>query len=331
MKKIKMSTTKMTFEEGCNKYLEYYRQRNLRQGTIGHYKQSYTQFYKYFDPQMPIEDFDEALYKSYVLHLKATLDNDVSINSYLRDLITTLHFFMNEGYIPHFKMQAIKVDKSGIETYTEDELRALLKKPKYGYLLCLYSFDLQDRQGRLKVLFACSVTVVSLSAFQTISYLRPQNGTNGKGVAKNRRDRTDQSTVDQPKNIRRQIQGAYQAHVVAPKSNHGGKRAHHWQGAVPRIPSDPRGNDCQEAKQDRNEFPRRPFFCFLRKDNVPHRVHRVNGAAHDIPEQEEMNRPQNIRKCLDSNYFSSVVRHEKENGEGKRHKSHDLCRGGKGI
>ena len=130
MKKIKMARgTTLTFEEGCNKYLENCRQRNLREGTIGHYKQSYTQFYKYFDPNMPIEDIDESTYKDYVLHLKSTLDNDVSINSYLRDLITTLHYFMNEGYIPHFKMQAIKVDKSHIETYNEQELKLLLNKP----------------------------------------------------------------------------------------------------------------------------------------------------------------------------------------------------------
>ena len=130
MKKIKMSRgVTLTFEEGCNKYLENCRQRNLREGTIGHYRQSYTQFYKFFDPQMPIEDIDEQLYKDYVLHLKSALDNDVSINSYLRDLITTLHFFMNEGWLPHFKMQAIKVDKSHIETYNENELQLLLKKP----------------------------------------------------------------------------------------------------------------------------------------------------------------------------------------------------------
>ena len=54
MKKLKMTAQKLTFEEGCNKYLEYCRQRNLREGTINHYKQSYTQFYKFFDPKMPI-------------------------------------------------------------------------------------------------------------------------------------------------------------------------------------------------------------------------------------------------------------------------------------
>ena len=37
MKKLKMARgTLLTFEEGCNKYLEYCRQRNLREGTIGH-------------------------------------------------------------------------------------------------------------------------------------------------------------------------------------------------------------------------------------------------------------------------------------------------------
>ena len=98
MKKIKMITNqKLTFEEGCNKYLEYCRRRNLRQGTINHYRQSYMQFYKHFNPQMPIEDIDLDAYKNYVLYLKSTLNNDVSINAYLRDFITTVHYFMNEG------------------------------------------------------------------------------------------------------------------------------------------------------------------------------------------------------------------------------------------
>ena len=123
------ATRGLTFEEGCNKYLEYCRQRNLRQGTINHYRQSYVQFFKFFDPDTPIEEIDEDAYKRYVLHLRSTLNNDVSINSYLRDFITTMHYLMNEGYIQSYKMQAIKVDKSHIETYNEQELQLLLKKP----------------------------------------------------------------------------------------------------------------------------------------------------------------------------------------------------------
>ena len=46
MKKLKMARgVTLIFEEGCNKYLENCRQRNLREGTIEHYRQSYVQFY----------------------------------------------------------------------------------------------------------------------------------------------------------------------------------------------------------------------------------------------------------------------------------------------
>ncbi len=130
MKKIQMLKKKnLTFKDGCEKYLDDCRQRNLREGTIRHYKQSYTQFYKIIPPEMPLIEFTEKTYTDYVTYLTETLENDISINSYLRDLITTLHFLMREEYIPLFKMRAIKADKRPIETYTEEELTKLLKKP----------------------------------------------------------------------------------------------------------------------------------------------------------------------------------------------------------
>ena len=129
MKKIRMGKQLLTFEDGCNLYLANCKQRNLRQGTINHYKQSYTQFYKYFDMEMLLIEFTKQKYEEFVLHLTETIENSVSVNSYLRDLITTAHFWMNEGYIDRFKMQAIKVDKAPVETYTEEELIKLLRKP----------------------------------------------------------------------------------------------------------------------------------------------------------------------------------------------------------
>jgi integrase/recombinase XerD len=78
---------------------------------------------------MLLSEITEQTYKDYVVYLCGSIDNDVSVNSYLRDLITTFHFWMNEGYIPYFKMQAIKVDKHTIETYSNEELKTLLQKP----------------------------------------------------------------------------------------------------------------------------------------------------------------------------------------------------------
>lgn len=131
MKKLRIPDQKdLTFEEVCDKYILNCRQRNLREGTINHYKQSYTQFYKYFDKNMPITELTQSKYDEFVVYLCNNLENDVSINAYLRDLITTLHFAMNDGYLPRYKMKAIKVDKTSVETYTDEELKKLLAKPK---------------------------------------------------------------------------------------------------------------------------------------------------------------------------------------------------------
>ena len=77
MKKLKLTTKTLTFEEGCNKYLEYCKQRILREGTIRHYRQSYLYFFKFFDKNMPVKDINVNTYKNYVLHLKSTLNNHI--------------------------------------------------------------------------------------------------------------------------------------------------------------------------------------------------------------------------------------------------------------
>lgn len=130
MKKLKMNNLgELTFEEGCNKYLLFCKERNLRDGTIRHYRQSYNQFYKFFEPDTPLRQIKKADYNRYVVYLLDTLNNDVSVNSYLRDLITTFHYLMKEGYMETFEMKSIKVDSTHKQTYTDAELRLLLKKP----------------------------------------------------------------------------------------------------------------------------------------------------------------------------------------------------------
>lgn len=77
----------LTFKDGCEKYLDNCRQRNLREGTINHYKQSYKQFYKFFNPEMKLTEITLSQYKEYVCYLRERISNDISINAYLRDFI----------------------------------------------------------------------------------------------------------------------------------------------------------------------------------------------------------------------------------------------------
>ena len=76
MKKLRMKSAKsITFEEGCNKYLEYCRQRNLREGTINHYRQSYVQFFKFLGRDTPIifHFFDPINYLDLVIFVRTAL------------------------------------------------------------------------------------------------------------------------------------------------------------------------------------------------------------------------------------------------------------------
>ena len=70
----------LTFKDGCEKYLDNCRQRNLREGTINHYKQSYKQFYKFFNPDMKLTEITLSQYKEYVCYLREHISNDISIN-----------------------------------------------------------------------------------------------------------------------------------------------------------------------------------------------------------------------------------------------------------
>ena len=78
MQKMKMVlNNSLSFEEGCYLYLNNCRERNLRQGTINHYKQSHTQFYKFFDRNMLVSKITQKKYNEYILFLQSYIDNDV--------------------------------------------------------------------------------------------------------------------------------------------------------------------------------------------------------------------------------------------------------------
>ena len=62
MNKLKMtSVNTLVFKDGCDMYLDYCRQRNLKQGTINHYRQSYLKFYEYFDPNMLVRNLTQMV------------------------------------------------------------------------------------------------------------------------------------------------------------------------------------------------------------------------------------------------------------------------------
>lgn len=132
MGKLSMRTRdEVSVQESFDYFIRKCEARNLSPSTIGLYKNHFKIFQrflgseKFMTADVTIETLEE-----FIFHLKDTQKcKDVTVNSYLRDLRAFLYFSMDEGYIQVFKVKMLKVTKEIKETYTDIELKRLLKKP----------------------------------------------------------------------------------------------------------------------------------------------------------------------------------------------------------
>lgn len=104
--------------------------KNLSEQSILSYQQKLQHFFNYYTSTAPINQISKDTVDNYILWLRCNRNcNDITINSYLRSLRAFLYYCMDCGYLSSFKIQMIKAEKKMKETYTDDELRILLKKP----------------------------------------------------------------------------------------------------------------------------------------------------------------------------------------------------------
>lgn len=131
VRKIRLSApTGKTFQDGFEEYVLDMKARNLRAGTITHYQESIKQIYKHVPPDTLISSFSPKIMPQFLIELHDNPNlNEVSMGTYARDLKTLMRFFMKRHYIPQFEIKIPKAGKAPIETYTDAELRVLMKKP----------------------------------------------------------------------------------------------------------------------------------------------------------------------------------------------------------
>ena len=123
--------TAYTVTEALDHFLRKCTARNLSVKTVATYKMRLDGFLHFLqDDTTPVSSISKNTVDDFILHLKESGErNDITVNSYLRDLRVFLYHCMDEGYLPTFKVKLPKVDKKIKETYTDTELQALLKKP----------------------------------------------------------------------------------------------------------------------------------------------------------------------------------------------------------
>ena len=105
--------------------------RNLSPATTSTYRQHYEVFEEFLGgADTKIEEISEKHIDDFIIHLRKRPNcGDITVNSYLRSIRCFLYYTMDLELIPHFKIKLLKVEKKIKETYTDSELKKLLKKP----------------------------------------------------------------------------------------------------------------------------------------------------------------------------------------------------------
>lgn len=120
----------LTIQNAFDLFIRKCKIKNLTDLSIISYKEKIVHFFEFIDKNEPITVVTSDTIDDYILWLRENTEaNDISINSYLRSVRAFLYYCMECNYIPSFKIRLIKAEKKIKETYTDEELMRLLKKP----------------------------------------------------------------------------------------------------------------------------------------------------------------------------------------------------------
>lgn len=129
MKRISMQRkSTVSLDEAFEFFIRKCKVKNLTDVSIRSYEDKVLPFKKFYGDR-PLDEISNSTIDEYILWLQETRGNAITINSYLRSVKAFLYYCMSCGYVPTFKIHLIKAEKTIKPTYTEEELKRLLKKP----------------------------------------------------------------------------------------------------------------------------------------------------------------------------------------------------------
>ena len=130
MKKIQMiSVENLSIAEGFEMFINDRVAKNYSDYTIKFYKNTIHNFSLFYELSNLIESLNKHVLNQYVIYLRQMNLSDATISTYIRGLRTILYYFMDEEFLPRFKIPLPKSEEKIKETYTKEELDSILKKP----------------------------------------------------------------------------------------------------------------------------------------------------------------------------------------------------------
>jgi len=128
---LQLEADSVTFTELCEEVMRFKRLHNLSPQTIGYYEDCGKYFTEFYGADTTCASITEDTFYDYIEYLHQNKPNlkPSTLRSYLTGLRAILYYGMKKGYIKDFSVQLPKIDEVVKQTYTDQEIALLLKKP----------------------------------------------------------------------------------------------------------------------------------------------------------------------------------------------------------
>lgn len=127
---MKKEVQELSLKEAKQQFIRYKKVKNLSPRSIDYYDLCIKNFEDFFGTDRSCCEITEDVIINFIESLQKKDDIvDITINSYLRGVRVFFYFCMERGYIDSFKINLLRVDKPVKDTYSDEELNVLLKKP----------------------------------------------------------------------------------------------------------------------------------------------------------------------------------------------------------
>ena len=122
-----------TLENAFDLFIEEKKNLNKSKSTIDNYEITFRVWTRYLEANeysMFCKDVDESYVYAFANHLKSETKKQTTINHYIRDIRSFLYWCMDAQYIEEpFKIKMPTEDEEIPETYTDEEIEALVARP----------------------------------------------------------------------------------------------------------------------------------------------------------------------------------------------------------
>lgn len=142
-----------TIETAFQRFIDTKVSEGREEATIKSYKSLTKDFLAYCEDNKikTVDSIDKQAIERYKTHLLNTQENANTRNSYLRNVKCFIYFLMEDEEISTFKIKLFpEAPRLEVSTYSDDELKKLLKKPKSDFI---------DTRGHAMVAFLSATGV----------------------------------------------------------------------------------------------------------------------------------------------------------------------------